>query len=79
MQTNPINVGCIRMPPNEEAEWWELQDEAREMPYYYHTKSGETQWTRPEGFVIPLGIIQVRPFLERWEMRSDGSNRLPQL
>jgi Rho GTPase-activating protein 39 len=48
------------MPPNEEGEWWELQDESREMPYYYHTKSGETQWTRPEGFVIPLGIIQVR-------------------
>ena len=48
------------MPPSEAGEWWELEDEARGVPYYYHTKSGETQWTKPEGFVIPLGIIQVR-------------------
>lgn len=49
------------MPPSDAGEWWELQDEGREnMPYYYHTKTGETVWTRPDGFVIPLGIIQVR-------------------
>jgi hypothetical protein len=49
------------MPPSEAGEWWELLDEARDIPYYYHTKTKETQWTRPEGFVIPLNIIQVRP------------------
>lgn len=48
------------MPPSEAGEWWELLDEARDIPYYYHTKTKETQWTRPEGFVIPLNIIQVR-------------------
>lgn len=51
----------FRLPPNEEGEWWELSDESRGgLPYYYQTKSGETVWERPEGFVIPLGIIQVR-------------------
>jgi len=49
------------MPPSEAGEWWELLDEARDIPYYYHTKTKETQWTRPEGFVIPLNIIQVCP------------------
>lgn len=51
------------MPPSETGEWWELEDEGREnMSYYYHTKTGETVWTRPDGFVIPLGIIQVSFF-----------------
>lgn len=55
-----IRVFSCRMPPSEAGEWWELFDEARDIPYYYHTKTKETQWTRPEGFVIPLNIIQVR-------------------
>lgn len=58
------SLPCIyfppRMPPSDAGEWWELLDEARDIPYYYHTKTKETQWTRPEGFVIPLNIIQVR-------------------
>jgi hypothetical protein len=50
----------LRLPPNEEGEWWELSDESRGgLPYYYQTKTGETVWERPAGFVIPLGIIQV--------------------
>lgn len=52
-----------RLPLNEDGEWWELSDESRGgLPYYYQTKTGETVWERPEGFVIPLGIIQVRVF-----------------
>ncbi|KAH7920691.1 RhoGAP-domain-containing protein [Leucogyrophana mollusca] len=52
-------VGTFVLPPNPEGEWWELSDESRGgIPYYYQTKSGETVWERPEGFVIPLGIIQ---------------------
>ena len=51
-----------RLPPSAEGEWWELADESRGgLPYYYQTKTGETVWERPEGFVIPLGIIQVFP------------------
>lgn len=48
------------MPPSEDGEWWELIDESRGLPYYYQTKTGETVWEKPSGFVIPLGIIQVR-------------------
>jgi hypothetical protein len=49
-----------RLPPSADGEWWELTDDSRGLPYYYQTKTGETVWERPEGFVIPLGIIQVR-------------------
>jgi hypothetical protein len=50
----------IRLPPSSEGEWWELQDESRSLPYYYHTRTGETSWTRPKGaFIIPLGIVQT--------------------
>uniref|UniRef100_A0A0W0FWJ9 Rho gtpase activator n=1 Tax=Moniliophthora roreri TaxID=221103 RepID=A0A0W0FWJ9_MONRR len=52
-------VGNFVLPPSAEGEWWELSDDSRGgIPYYYHTKTGETVWERPEGFVIPLGIIQ---------------------
>lgn len=50
-----------RLPPSLDGEWWELRDETRGgIPYYYHTKSGDTTWEKPDGFVIPLGVIQVR-------------------
>ncbi|KAF8840231.1 hypothetical protein BDN67DRAFT_866341, partial [Paxillus ammoniavirescens] len=53
-------VGTFVLPPSEEGEWWELSDESRGgIPYYYQTKRGETVWERPEGFVIPLTVIQV--------------------
>ncbi|RDB25243.1 Rho GTPase-activating protein 39 [Hypsizygus marmoreus] len=52
-------IGNFVLPPSEEGEWWELCDESRGgLSYYYQTKTGETVWERPEGFVIPLGIIQ---------------------
>jgi hypothetical protein len=51
-----------RLPPSENGEWWEIGDESRGgIPYYYHTKSGETVWEKPDGFVIPLTVLQVRP------------------
>lgn len=52
-------MGTFVLPPAEQGEWWELSDESRGgIPYYYQTKTGETVWERPEGFVIPLTIIQ---------------------
>ncbi|KAF5345370.1 hypothetical protein D9758_008505 [Tetrapyrgos nigripes] len=52
-------VGNFVLPPSADGEWWELSDDTRGgLPYYYHTKTGETVWERPSGFVIPLGIIQ---------------------
>ncbi|KAF9467343.1 hypothetical protein BDZ94DRAFT_1287753 [Collybia nuda] len=52
-------VGNFVLPPSSEGEWWELSDDSRGgLSYYYQTKTGETVWERPDGFVIPLGIIQ---------------------
>ncbi|THH14803.1 hypothetical protein EW146_g5582 [Bondarzewia mesenterica] len=52
-------VGNFVLPPNKDGEWWEISDESRGgIPYYYHTKSGKTVWDRPEGFVIPLTVLQ---------------------
>ncbi|KAI0288123.1 hypothetical protein BC826DRAFT_1107936 [Russula brevipes] len=43
----------------ENGEWWEIGDESRGgIPYYYHTKTGETIWEKPDGFVIPLTVLQ---------------------
>ncbi|KAF8574247.1 hypothetical protein K439DRAFT_1372903 [Ramaria rubella] len=54
-------IGNFVLPPSTDGEWWELRDETRGgIPYYYHTKSGDTTWEKPDGFVIPLGVIQVR-------------------
>lgn len=72
-------VGTFVLPPSEEGEWWELSDESRGgIPYYYQTKTGETVWERPDGFVIPLTIIQQTALgrrLSQTGMRSkDGTN-----
>ncbi|KAK2467846.1 hypothetical protein APHAL10511_000141 [Amanita phalloides] len=51
-------IGHFVLPPSDEGEWWELIDDSRGLPYYYHTKTGDTVWERPSGFVIPLKVIQ---------------------
>lgn len=51
-------VGHFVLPPCDDGEWWELIDDSRGLPYYYHTKTGDTVWERPSGFVIPLKVIQ---------------------
>lgn len=59
-------VGSFLLPPSDEGEWWELADESRRgLPYFYHTKTGETVWERPPGFVIPLGILQNTALAKR--------------
>lgn len=74
----PMKADCCSrsLPPNEEGEWWELSDDSRGgIPYYYQTKTSETVWERPEGFVIPLGIVQVCRFT-RFADNSSSKNIL---
>lgn len=58
--TDAFSFALHRLPPSPEGEWWEMIDESSGLPYYYHTKTGETVWERPEAFIIPLNVLQVR-------------------
>ncbi|KAI0356324.1 hypothetical protein OH77DRAFT_253772 [Trametes cingulata] len=58
-----------------------MYDEASGLPYYYHTKSGETVWERPDAFVIPLGVLQNTALARRLSMRernTDANGKSPQ-
>ncbi|KAJ3073741.1 hypothetical protein HDU98_000804 [Podochytrium sp. JEL0797] len=49
----------MKNPEGAEDEWWELYDEIRNLPYYYNTGTGQTEWRRPlEGIIIPLRTLQ---------------------
>ncbi|KAI8826685.1 Rho GTPase activation protein [Fimicolochytrium jonesii] len=49
----------IKQKDGNSLEWWELFDENHKLPYYYNTKTGETEWMRPTtGLIIPLHAIQ---------------------
>lgn len=61
-----------RYPPhrqrkNPAGEWWELFDDVHNLPYYYNTKTGQTDWERPQDStnIISLTAIQVRIILTR--------------
>ncbi|KAH9027314.1 hypothetical protein EDB85DRAFT_2148580 [Lactarius pseudohatsudake] len=52
-------VEIFVLPPSENGQLWEISDESRGgIPYNHHTKSGETVWEKPDGFVIPLTVLQ---------------------
>ncbi|KAH9014919.1 hypothetical protein EDB85DRAFT_1850596, partial [Lactarius pseudohatsudake] len=52
-------VGNFVIPHSENGQLWEISDESRGgIPYNHHTKSGETVWEKPYGFVIPLTVLQ---------------------
>ncbi|KAF5388857.1 hypothetical protein D9757_005647 [Collybiopsis confluens] len=67
-------TGNFVLPPSEDGEWWELTDDSRGgIPYYHHTKTGETVWERPQAFVIPLGILQNTALGKRLSNRFSKS------
>jgi hypothetical protein len=47
---------------NPAGEWWELFDDIHNLPYYYNTKTGQTEWERPHDSnnIISLTAIQAR-------------------
>lgn len=46
---------------NPAGEWWELFDDIHNLPYYYNTKTGQTEWEKPQDSanIISLTAIQV--------------------
>ncbi|KAG0007853.1 hypothetical protein BGZ80_004153, partial [Entomortierella chlamydospora] len=46
---------------NPAGEWWELFDDVHNLPYYYNTKTGQTEWERPQDStnIISLTVIQA--------------------
>ncbi|KAJ1974813.1 hypothetical protein H4R34_004579 [Dimargaris verticillata] len=47
------------MPTSPNGEWWELMDEERGIPFYYHSQTGSTVWTKPaQAKVISLTLLQ---------------------
>ncbi|KAJ9475528.1 U1 snRNP protein involved in splicing [Pseudozyma hubeiensis] len=68
-----LPAGTIVLPPNDEGEWWQLLDERTEQEYYYHTRTQESRWTRPdsrEGIVIPMLAIQRSTHATRVENQT---------
>lgn len=53
----------------------EFFDESHGLPYYYHTRTQDTRWEKPEGFVIPLSALQSSTAASR----RPGRTRLPRL
>ncbi|KAJ1981639.1 hypothetical protein H4R35_000638 [Dimargaris xerosporica] len=46
-------------PTSPDGEWWELMDEERGIPFYYHSQTGNTVWTKPaQAEVISLTLLQ---------------------
>ncbi|KAJ3151898.1 hypothetical protein HK101_001854 [Irineochytrium annulatum] len=54
----PTNA-IIKTKETNEDEWWELFDENHKLPYFYNTRTRETEWLKPDkGIIIPLMAIQ---------------------
>ncbi|KAF7730954.1 hypothetical protein EC973_001000 [Apophysomyces ossiformis] len=54
----------IMKPRDPEGDWWELWDEKHQLPYFYNTQTGVTEWDRPaDKEVIPLIKIQSSSML----------------
>ncbi|KAI0915670.1 hypothetical protein AcV5_003527 [Taiwanofungus camphoratus] len=70
-------IGNFLLPPSPDGEWWEMFDETSGLPYYYHTKSGETVWERPHAFVIPLGVLQNTALGRRLSFRRTSQYEPP--
>ncbi|CDH60032.1 rho gtpase activation protein [Lichtheimia corymbifera JMRC:FSU:9682] len=58
--TDKPEQGIIK-PNDPNGEWWELWDDANDMPYYYHTTSGQAHWNQPADTpVISLTNTDIR-------------------
>ncbi|KAI7859106.1 hypothetical protein BDC45DRAFT_255717 [Circinella umbellata] len=56
--TDKPESGTIK-PIDPEGEWWELWDDKNELPYYYHTLSGQTHWIQPADKPV-ISLIKIQ-------------------
>ncbi|ORX62916.1 hypothetical protein DM01DRAFT_1331024 [Hesseltinella vesiculosa] len=64
---NPTTGECLLKKPikgttrssSPGGDWWELWDDKHNLPYYYHTGSGVTEWTKPNDVVV-LPLIKIQ-------------------
>ncbi|KAI9266631.1 hypothetical protein BDA99DRAFT_480334 [Phascolomyces articulosus] len=62
--TDKPDSGTIK-PIDPKGEWWELWDDKNELPYYYNTLSGQTNWIQPaDKPVISLIKIQQESMID---------------
>ncbi|KAF9113983.1 hypothetical protein BGX27_000376 [Mortierella sp. AM989] len=56
-------------------EWWELFDDVHNLPYYYNTKTGQTEWERPQDSttIISLTAIQKSVIGRRLSLHLSGA------
>ncbi len=74
-----LPVGSIVLPPNDRGEWWEVMDERSGREYYYHTRTEESRWTRPdhwEGIIIPMVAIQKSTHVTARDSSAQETNAL---
>lgn len=51
--------GTFILPRSPHGEWYELWSEEHRIPYYYHSRTSETSWYKPDSLVIPLRALQA--------------------
>ncbi|ORZ15334.1 hypothetical protein BCR42DRAFT_416883 [Absidia repens] len=84
---NPTTGECLWEKPltgsmkcsDPEGDWWELWDDKTNLPYYYHTQTCATEWTKPvDKQVVPLIKIQSSSvFAKRMSvMKRESTNTM---
>ncbi|KAG0243294.1 hypothetical protein BGW41_002479 [Actinomortierella wolfii] len=47
-------------PGSPAGDWWELFDDVHNLPYYYNTKTGQTEWERPHDGRQIISLIAIQ-------------------
>ncbi|KAF9977229.1 hypothetical protein BGZ73_006592 [Actinomortierella ambigua] len=52
--------GVTIHPGSPAGDWWELFDDIHNLPYYYNTKTGQTEWERPHDGRQIISLIAIQ-------------------
>lgn len=72
-------IKSCRKPLNPDGDWWELFDHKHNLPYYFHTKTKQVEWTKPShGVILPLKNVQVSTNFYKFDSQENlGKATLP--